>query len=69
MATHSSTLAWGIPRTEDLAGYSLWDRKESDTTVRLTCSFICFGCNSSPGYDVQVSSAVWVAFLIIFTVS
>ena len=23
-ATHSSTLAWRIPRTEDLAGYSPW---------------------------------------------
>ena len=28
MATHSSTLAWRIPR--NLAGYSLWSRKESD---------------------------------------
>ena len=29
MATHSSTLAWRIPWTEDLAGYSPWDRKKS----------------------------------------
>ena len=39
MATHSSTLAWSIPRTEDLAGYSPRDRKELDTTVQLT--FLC----------------------------
>ena len=32
MATHSSILAWRIPWTEDLAGYSPWDCKESDTT-------------------------------------
>ena len=28
MATHSSILAWEIPWTEDLAGYSPWGRKE-----------------------------------------
>ena len=32
MATHSSILAWGIPWTEELGGYSPWDHKESDTT-------------------------------------
>ena len=32
MATHSSILAWRIPRTEELAGYSPWSRKESDAT-------------------------------------
>ena len=32
MATHSSILAWEIPWTESLAGYSLWSCKESDTT-------------------------------------
>ena len=35
MATHSSILAWKIPRTEDLVDYNLWGRKESDTTERL----------------------------------
>ena len=35
MATHSSTLAWRIPWTEDLAGYSPWDRRVG-TSVRLT---------------------------------
>ena len=33
MATYSSTLAWRIPWTGDLEGYSPWDHKESDTTV------------------------------------
>ena len=32
MAIHSSILAWRIPRTEELAGYSPWGYKESDTT-------------------------------------
>ena len=33
MATHSSTLAWKIPWTEELgAGYCPWGRKESGTT-------------------------------------
>ena len=31
MATHSSTLAWKIPWTEERG--SPWGRKESDTTV------------------------------------
>ena len=31
MATYSSILAWKIPWTEDLVGYSPWGRKESDT--------------------------------------
>ena len=35
MVTHSSTLAWKIPWTESLAGYSPWGCKESDTTERL----------------------------------
>ena len=33
MATHSSTLAWKIPRMEELgAGYFPWGRKELDMT-------------------------------------
>ena len=32
MATHSNTLVWKILWTEELAGYSPWSRKESDTT-------------------------------------
>ena len=32
MATHSSTLAWKIPWTESVVGYSPWGRKELDMT-------------------------------------
>ena len=36
MATHSSTLAWKITRTEELgAGYCPWGCKESGMTERL----------------------------------
>ena len=39
MATHSSILAWRMPRTEESGGYRPWGCKESDTTERLTLSF------------------------------
>ena len=39
MATHSSILAWRIPRQRSLVGSSPWGRKESDKTERLTLSF------------------------------
>ena len=32
MATHSSILAWRIPWTEELAGYSPWGQEELETT-------------------------------------
>ena len=32
MATYSSILAWRIPWTGELAAYSPWECKESDTT-------------------------------------
>ena len=35
VAPHSSTLAWKIPWTEELVGFSPWGREESDTTERL----------------------------------
>ena len=36
MAIHSSILAWRVSRMEESGSYSLWDRKELDTTERLT---------------------------------
>ena len=40
MATHSSTLAWRIPWTEDLAGYSSWDcRVRHDCTTNIPFVF------------------------------
>ena len=35
MATHSSTIAWKIPWTEEPGRLSPWGHKESDTTERL----------------------------------
>ena len=42
MATHSSTLAWKIPWTEELVGCCLWGRIESDTIERLHFHFSLF---------------------------
>ena len=36
MATHSSILAWEIPWTVNLEGYSPWYHKESDTIEGLS---------------------------------
>ena len=36
MDTHSSSLAWKIPRTEEPGGLQSMGHKESDTTERLT---------------------------------
>ena len=36
MAAYSSILAWRIPWTEGLVGYSLWGCKDLDTTKQLT---------------------------------
>ena len=36
MARHSSILAWRIPWTVSLPGYSPWGRTESDTTEQLS---------------------------------
>ena len=36
LATHSSILAWRIPRTEEPGGYSSQGLKESATTERVT---------------------------------
>ena len=32
---HSNILAWRIPWTEELVGYSPWDCKESDSTEAI----------------------------------
>ena len=39
MATHSSTLAWRIPWTEELGGLQSMGHKELDTTERLHFHF------------------------------
>ena len=35
MATHPSILAWRIPWTDSLTGYSPWGHKENNMTERL----------------------------------
>ena len=41
MPAHSSILAWKIPWTEDLVGYSPWAGKESDIIIVWSlCTFI-----------------------------
>ena len=48
MGSHSGTLAWRIPWTEEPGRlYSPWDGKESDTTVQLTFTFHFFHRNQS----------------------
>ena len=42
MATHSSTLAWGIPWTEEPGRLQSTGRKESDTTEQLHLSHFDF---------------------------
>ena len=44
VATHSSILAWEIPRTEEAGGlYSPWGHKELDMTEQLgTCVTQCY---------------------------
>ena len=42
MATHSSVLAWRIPRREEPGGgYSPWGHQESDLTERLPHHQLC----------------------------
>ena len=40
MATHSSILAWKIPRTEELGGLQSMGRNELDKTERLTLLYL-----------------------------
>ena len=47
MATHSSVLAWRIPRTGDLVGCRLWGRTESDTT-EVTAAAAILSDQASP---------------------
>ena len=39
MAIHSNTIAWKIPWTRSLVGYSPWGREESDMTEQLHFHF------------------------------
>ena len=55
MATHSSILAWRIPRTEGPGGLQSMGCKKSDTTERLTLLLWGFP-DSSAGKESTVSA-------------
>ena len=55
MATHSSTLAWKIPWTEEHGGYRPWDREESDRTERLHFHFSLACLREGNGNPLQYS--------------
>ena len=54
MATHSNTLAWKIPLTENPGGYSPWGPKEPDMTEGLSTHTRCFYyCNNKRIHFLQ----------------
>ena len=55
MATHSSTLAWKIPWTEEPVRCSPWGRYESDTTKRLHFHFPVSFIGEGNGNPLQCS--------------
>ena len=55
MAPHYSTVAWKIPRTEELVGCSPWGRKESDRTERLHFHFSLSCIGEGNGNPLQCS--------------
>ena len=68
MATHSSTLAWKIPWTEEPGRLQLWGCGESDMTERLHFYFSLSYTGEGNGNPVQCSclenrrdSRAWLA--------
>ena len=66
MATHSSILAWRIPWTGSLLGYSPWGHKESGMTERLNttihhtrCSLSACALDIPSRYAIPLSTACW----------
>ena len=55
LATHSSTLAWEIPWTEEPGRLSPWGHKESDTTERLHFHFSLSCTGEGNGNPLQCS--------------
>ena len=55
MATHSSTLAWKIPWTEEPGRLQSWGHKESDTTERLHFHFSLSCIGEGNGDPLQCS--------------
>ena len=79
MATHSSTLAWRIPWTEEPGGLQSTGHKESDTTERLHLSGPSSNeCNSDILWKVQMvqvspdyimTEGRWVLFSVLYECS
>ena len=55
MATHSSTLAWKIPWTEEPGRHSSWGCEELDTTERLHFHFLLSCIGEGNGNPLQYS--------------
>ena len=55
MATHSSTLAWKIPWTEEPGGLQSMRREESDSTERLHFHFSLSCIGEGNGNPLQCS--------------
>ena len=56
VAIHSSTIAWKIPQTGSLVGYSPWGRKELDTTERLHFHFPLSSLQAGLGFPEPLLS-------------
>ena len=60
MATHSSILAWEIPRTEETARlYSPWGCKESDRTYRLKNNNIALALHVHSASEFRWQESGW----------
>ena len=64
MATHSNTLAWKIPRSEEPGGHSPWGRRLSDValTVTVPSPYIAPPLSLSP----LVNTSLWSVSLFLF---
>ena len=60
-ATHSSTLAWKIPRMKEPRSLSPWGHKESDTTERLHYKGLPGGASGKePASQCRRGKDTWV---------
>ena len=76
MVTHSSTLAWRTPRTEEPGGFGPWDHRESDTAEWLSTHtsslwFPCNGCTCADPHKPPLRLRIQQEFLLesVFTVT
>ena len=60
MSTHSSILAWRIPRTEETGGYGSCGHGESDMPERLSMRTLESARGGGGGVQMQTPLRVWV---------